>query len=51
MSVVHPTARLNLEYYRKAAKSLLKAAHSGDASALERIARHSPKPGGRPALH
>jgi ankyrin repeat protein len=31
----------NLEYYRKAAKSLLKAAQSGDAGALERIARHS----------
>jgi ankyrin repeat protein len=36
--------RLNLEYYRKAAKALLRAAQSGDAAALERIARHSTKP-------
>jgi ankyrin repeat protein len=51
LPIDHPTVRLNLEFYRKAAKSLLKAAHAGDARALERIARHSPKPGGRPALH
>jgi len=31
--------RLNIEYYRKAAKSLLKAAQSGDARAAERMAR------------
>lgn len=31
----------NLEYYRKQAKSLLKAARSGDAAALERIHRYS----------
>ena len=41
--------RLNLEYYRKAAKALLKAAHAGDAAALERIARHFPD--ATPALH
>lgn len=42
----HPEAtRLNLEYYRKAAKVLLKDAQSGDAAALDRIARHSSKPG------
>jgi ankyrin repeat protein len=35
---------LNLEYYRKQAKSLLKAARSGDASALTRL-------GATPALH
>jgi ankyrin repeat protein len=41
----HPEAhRLNLEYYRKAAKALLKAAQSGDAAQFERIARHSNKP-------
>jgi ankyrin repeat protein len=45
------TVHVNLEYYRKAAKSLLKAAHSGDVGALERIARHSPKPSQPPALH
>jgi ankyrin repeat protein len=46
----HPEAtRLNLEYYRKAAKALLKAAQSGDASAVERIARYFP--GAAPALH
>lgn len=33
--------RLNLEYYRKAAKSLLKAAQAGDAAAQERMARFS----------
>lgn len=43
--------RLNLEYYRKAAKSLLKAARSDDTAAQERIARHSPKPSAPPALH
>ena len=48
----HPEAvRLNLEYYRKAAKALLKAAQSGDAAALERIARHVTKPDQPPALH
>jgi hypothetical protein len=31
--------RLNLEYYRKAAKALRKAAQSGDARAAERMAR------------
>ena len=34
-------SRLSLEYYRKASKSLLKAAQSGDTAARERIARHS----------
>jgi len=41
--------RLNLEYYRKSAKSLLKAAQSGDAAALERMARFSS--GAPAALH
>lgn len=36
--------RLNFEYYRKAAKALLKAAQSGEAAALERIARYSDQP-------
>src|ERR1700761_8947118 len=31
-------AHLNLEYYRKQAKKLLKAAHVGDAEALARLA-------------
>lgn len=35
--------RLNLEYYRKQAKALLKAARSGEAAALQRLARHMPK--------
>ncbi len=48
----HPEAtRLNLEYYRKAAKALLKAAQSGETAALERIARHNTKPGQPIALH
>ncbi len=33
--------RLNLEYYRKQAKALLKAAKTGDPKALERLSRHS----------
>jgi hypothetical protein len=41
--------RLNPEYYRKAAIYLLKAAQSGEAAALERIARVSPDT--PPALH
>jgi ankyrin repeat protein len=47
----HPTVRLNLEYYRKAAKSLLKAARAGDARARERIALHSVKSSQQAALH
>jgi hypothetical protein len=43
--------RLNLEYYRKAAKSLLQAAKSGDQNAQERVARHANKPTQSPALH
>ena len=35
--------RLNIEYYRKQAKAVLKAAQAGQPSALERISRHSPK--------
>jgi ankyrin repeat protein len=41
--------RLNLAYYRKQAKALLKAAQTGDPEALARLARHSPNT--RPALH
>ncbi len=43
--------RLNLEYYRKQAKALLKAAKTKDASALQRLDLHSPKLGTSPALH
>ena len=47
--VVH----LNLEYYRKQAKLLLKAGRSGDANAIERLNRYLPKPSSVfiPALH
>jgi hypothetical protein len=41
--------RLNLAYYRKQAKALLKAVHAGHPDALARLARHSPDT--RPALH
>lgn len=34
--------RLNLDFYRKQAKSLLKSAQSGDAAALNRISRQTP---------
>ena len=44
-------ARLNLEYYRKQAKALLKAAKAKDATALQRLDLHSPKLGSSPALH
>ena len=45
--VVH----LNLEYYRKQAKVLLKASRSGDANAIERLSGYLPKPPDIPALH
>ena len=35
--------RLNLEYYRKQAKSLLKAVKSGNPGAAERLAHHVPR--------
>ena len=44
-------ARLNLEYYRKQAKALLKAAKSGDTDATQRLSRHVPKSAATPALH
>ncbi len=44
--------RLNLEYYRKQAKALLKAAQAGEPDALGRIARQSAKfDPARPRLH
>jgi ankyrin repeat protein len=49
--------RLNLEYYRKQAKSLLKLAKTGDPTALQRIQLNSPQPSDStaaleaPALH
>ena len=45
--VVH----LNLEYYRKQAKALLKASKSGDAKAIERLNRYLLKLPPTPALH
>ena len=40
----HPeVVLLNLEYYRKQAKALLRTSQAGDASALERLLRYSPK--------
>jgi len=40
----HPEAsRLNLEYYRKQAKNLLKAVKSGDREAAERLIHHVPR--------
>lgn len=43
--------RLNLEYYRKAAKSLLRSAQAGDAAALERLSRIWPDSSAPFALH
>ena len=43
--------RLNLEYYRKQAKALLKAAKTKDAAALQRLDLHSPKFESTQALH
>jgi ankyrin repeat protein len=43
--------RLNLEYYRKQAKALLKAAQKKDAGALQRLHLHLPKLELSPALH
>jgi len=40
----HPeVVLLNLEYYRKQAKALLKNSQTGDASALQRLLRYSPR--------
>ena len=48
----HPeSVRLNLEFYKKQAKSLLKAAQLNDAAALERIACHTKSTTDVPALH
>ena len=44
MSQDREAVRLNLEYYRKAAKSLLKASQAGDPAAVARIARFSAAP-------
>ncbi len=44
-------ARLNLEYYCKQAKALLKAAKSGDVDAVQRLQRHLPRSSATPALH
>jgi len=52
MTTHSSSARFNLEFYKKQAKSLLKSAESGDAASLQRLQRHSPKliqP--NPALH
>ncbi len=43
--------RLNLEYYRKQAKALLKAARAADSAALARLAPRSPKAPQALALH
>jgi len=40
----HPeVVLLNLEYYRKQAKALLRTSEAGDATALQRLLRYSPK--------
>ncbi|HWZ97949.1 MAG TPA: ankyrin repeat domain-containing protein [Candidatus Dormibacteraeota bacterium] len=52
MTTHSSTARLNLEFYKKQAKSLLKSAESGDGVSLQRLQRHSPElQKSRPALH
>ena len=43
--------RLNLEYYRKQAKALLKSVKAGDPKALHRLRVYSPKLTQDPALH
>jgi ankyrin repeat protein len=43
--------RLNLEYFRKQAKALLKSARAGDPNALHRLRVYSPKLTQEPALH
>ena len=48
----HPeVVRLNLEYYRKQAKALLKASRSGDPGAIQRLRRHLPTQPALAALH
>jgi len=43
--------RLNLEYYRKQAKALLKHCKAGDANAIQRLTRYQPKQPAASALH
>jgi len=43
------TADLNLDFYRKRAKALLRAARAGDAAANARLRRYGAE--GAPALH
>lgn len=53
MSTISVVARLNLEYYQKQAKHLLKSAKSREESALQRLIRHSPELANsvKPSLH
>jgi hypothetical protein len=44
-------AHLNLQYYRKQAKALLKASKSGDANATQRLQRYMSKQTAMPALN
>jgi ankyrin repeat protein len=53
MSTHSEVVRLNLEFYRKQAKALLKASKTGDSKALQRLKLHSPNLTSNPvpALH
>src|SRR5882672_1327821 len=52
MTTHNSTVRLNLEFYKKQAKSLLKSAEAGDAPSQQRLQRHSPElEKSKPALH
>lgn len=52
MTTHNKTARLNLEFYKKQAKSLLKSAGAGDGASVQRLQKHSPKLGkSEAALH
>ena len=51
MSTHSEAVRLNLEYYRKQAKALLKAAKTGDASPLQPLIRYAHARNGARALH
>lgn len=51
MPIHSEVVRLNLEYYRKQAKALLKTSKAGDANALKRLHLYSPKLSQPPALH
>src|SRR5688572_19677572 len=51
MSTTPDPSRINLEFYRKQAKSLLKSARAGDAESIARLRRNVPRLSGAAPLN